>query len=88
MNEPLVSIALCTYNGSKYLMEQLNSLSGQTYKNLEIVIVDDGSSDGTIELLRQYTIDSYLNIKIYLNHENLGYIKNFEKAISLCNGNI
>lgn len=86
MNAPLVSIALCTYNGSKYLKEQLDTLGGQTYKNLEIVIVDDGSSDGTIELLRQYASDSYLNIKIYINEENLGYIKNFEKAISLCNG--
>lgn len=86
MNTPLVSIALCTYNGSQYLTEQLNTLSGQTYKNLEIIVVDDGSSDGTIELLRQYANASYLNFKIYSNEENLGYIKNFEKAIGLCNG--
>jgi glycosyltransferase involved in cell wall biosynthesis len=86
MSLPLVSIALCTYNGSKYLKEQLDTLGSQTYKNLEIVIVDDGSNDGTIELLRQYALDSYLNIKIYLNDENLGYIKNFERAISLCSG--
>jgi glycosyltransferase involved in cell wall biosynthesis len=86
MIPPLVSIALCTYNGSKYLKEQLDTLSGQTYKNLEIVIIDDGSSDGTIELLRQYARNSSLNTKIYINEENLGYIRNFEKAISLCNG--
>ncbi|HWZ17011.1 MAG TPA: glycosyltransferase family 2 protein [Mucilaginibacter sp.] len=86
MNQPLVSIALCTYNGSEYLKEQLDTLDGQTYKNLELVIVDDGSSDGTIELLRQFAQNSSLNIKIYINDENLGYIKNFEKAISLCNG--
>lgn len=81
----LVSIALCTYNGQKFLAEQLDTLVHQTYGNLEIIAVDDCSSDQTIEILEKYA-SSYPFIKIYQNKENLGYIKNFEKAISLCNG--
>lgn len=87
MNPPLVSIALCTYNGSAYLKEQLDSLAGQTYTNLEIVIVDDGSTDDTITILKQYIAGfAQLNIKLYCNTENLGYLRNFEYAIGLCTG--
>lgn len=82
---PLVSIAMCTYNGAKYLEEQLNSLSAQSYSNLEIIIVDDGSTDDTVEILRRYqTLDPRINL--YFNETNLGFINNFSKAISLCTG--
>ncbi len=85
MKQPLVSIALCTYNGEKYLAEQLNSLVNQTYRNLEIVVVDDCSKDGTIAILKEYGL-KHPNIKIYQNEYNLGYAKNFEKSILLCTG--
>ncbi len=85
MNDPLVSIALCTYNGEKYLIEQLETLVMQTYPNLEIIAVDDGSKDTTVAILKQYEA-KYPNFKVYQNDKNLGYIKNFEKAISLCTG--
>ncbi|MDR7130092.1 glycosyltransferase involved in cell wall biosynthesis [Algoriphagus sp. 4150] len=85
---PLVSIALCTYNGSKYLAVQLESVLNQTYLNLEIVIVDDRSTDSTYELLISYQ-SKYPNIiRLYRNERNLGFIKNFEKAISLCHGSL
>lgn len=84
-NLPLISIALCTYNGEKNLRQQLDSLIHQTYQNLEIVIVDDKSSDSTLEILEEYAkLES--RIRIEINKENLGYTKNFEKAISLCKG--
>lgn len=55
-NEFLVSIVLCTYNGEKYLEEQLNSIINQTYKNLEIIISDDCSTDNTISILENINI--------------------------------
>lgn len=82
---PLVSIVLCTYNGEKYLEEQLASLLTQTYRNLEIIIVDDNSTDGTKDLLIWFA-EQNDNIKLFSNEHNLGYNKNFEKAISLSNG--
>lgn len=82
---PLVSIAVCTFNGEKYLREQLDSLVYQDYSNLEIVVIDDGSSDGTWNILRDYS-DRFSFIKIYQNELNLGYIRNFERAISKCSG--
>jgi glycosyltransferase involved in cell wall biosynthesis len=84
MNTPLVSIALCTYNGEKYLEEQLLSLVSQSYANIEIIAVDDCSSDRTYSILKKY--EEKYKIKIYQNEKNLGFVKNFEKAIGLCNG--
>ncbi|MCE7064776.1 glycosyltransferase [Dyadobacter sp. CY326] len=82
---PLMSIALCTYNGQRYLKEQLNSVINQTYKNIEIVIVDDCSSDLTHDIIRDYA-ETHASVKVYVNPERLGYNKNFEKALKLCTG--
>jgi len=84
-DKPLVSIALCTYNGARYLTQQLETLIGQTYPNIEIIAVDDVSSDDTISILEQFALQ-HPNFGIHRNVQNLGYIKNFEKAISLCKG--
>ncbi len=86
-NAPLVSIAMCTYNGVVYLQEQLDSLVEQTYPNLEIVIVDDGSRDESIAIINKYT-NRYKNIRLIINDTNLGYSRNFEKAIGLCKGDL
>ncbi|MBX9852136.1 MAG: glycosyltransferase family 2 protein [Cytophagaceae bacterium] len=81
---PLVSIALCTYNGAPFLEAQLDSIFSQTYTNIEVIAVDDVSSDRTVEILKNYS--TRYNLKVFINEKNLGYIKNFERAISLCNG--
>jgi len=84
-NKALVSIAMCTYNGQKFIEEQIDSILGQTHTNFELIITDDGSSDKTIEIIQNYLLrDS--RIKLYQNEHNLGFVKNFEKAISLCTG--
>lgn len=80
-----VSIAICTYNGEKYLQEQLDSLLNQTYNNLEIIITDDRSTDRTMEILSSYTVRDK-RVKVFQNETNIGYVKNFSKAISLCSG--
>lgn len=85
MDSPLISIALCTYNGEKYLLEQLDSIIGQTHKNIEIIAVDDCSSDDTLVILQKYAL-KHSQIKVFCNSENKGYSKNFEYAISLCKG--
>ena len=50
----MISIALATYNGEKYLREQLDSIFSQTYKDIEVVACDDGSSDGTVSILKDF----------------------------------
>jgi len=80
----MISLALPTYNGERYLEAQLDSIYAQTLVPDEIVVVDDCSTDGTIGILERYR-DKY-GLKYYINQRNLGYNRNFEKAISLCNG--
>lgn len=82
---PLVSIALCTYNGKEFLAAQLDSLLLQDYGNIEIVAVDDCSADGTWDILREYAANDH-RLKTHRNKHNLGHSLNFERAISLCTG--
>src|SRR5215468_9284257 len=83
---PLVSIALCTYNGEKFLQKQLDSLLEQTYPNIEIIAVDDASTDNTWRILMNSAKRYSNKLKLYKNEKNLGYSLNFERAIKLCRG--
>lgn len=81
-----LSIALCTYNGSRFLREQLQSLANQTLSPFEVIVSDDCSTDKSLEIIN---IFSYvLNIKVLTNQLSLKVIKNFENAISHCSGDI
>ena len=80
----LVSVAMATYNGERYLKEQLDSIYAQTYKNIEVIVTDDCSSDKTVKILEQYAESHGLRYSV--NETNLGFVKNFERAISLCKG--
>ena len=82
---PVISIVMATYNGGLYLEQQMESIVVQTYPNIEIIIVDDCSTDNTIEILQMFQ-QKYSNIKLFNNAANLGYIKNFEKGCSLASG--
>jgi glycosyltransferase involved in cell wall biosynthesis len=82
---PLISVVLATYNGEKYLKEQIDSILEQTYTNIELIIVDDRSTDGTQAILKEYAGRSE-NIRVYFNDENLGLIRNFEKAVRYAKG--
>lgn len=84
-NNSLVSIALCTYNGARFLADQLDTLVNQTYSNIEVVVVDDCSTDDTYAILMSYS-EKYSNFYVYKNLHNLGFAKNFEKAFGYCNG--
>lgn len=82
---PLVSIVMATYNGSKYLARQIESVVAQSYPNIEIIVIDDRSIDNTLEILNQFK-QLYSYIKIVKNDTNLGYIKNFQKGCTLATG--
>lgn len=85
MQNNLVSIALATYNGAKYLNQQLDSILNQTYTNIEIIIVDDASNDGTTQIIESYQ-QTHKNIRFHQNDKNLGLLRTFEKAINLSTG--
>ncbi|MDN3657697.1 glycosyltransferase family 2 protein [Ferruginibacter paludis] len=84
---PLVSIVMATYNGNKYLAQQMESIVAQSYPNIEVIIVDDRSTDDTVEILQRFQ-QQYSFLKIIRNEVNLGYIKNFEKGCLLANGEL
>ncbi len=85
LNLPLVSVVIATYNGERFIREQLDSVLLQSYPNLEIIIVDDCSSDNTRTILDDYA-EKYPQIKLFKNESNLGYQKNFEKGFLLATG--
>lgn len=85
MNNCLVSVVMCTYNGSRFVAEQIESICNQTYKNLQLIIVDDASTDNSCEILKQYA-DKDQRILFYKNENNLGFNLNFNKACKLATG--
>lgn len=84
MERPLVSIVLCTYNGVKYLVGQIDSILRQAYKPIELIISDDASTDGTVELLKQFE-DNPLT-RIFYQEKNIGLTRNFEFAARQATG--
>ena len=82
------SVALCSFNGEAYILQQLESIVNQTKEIDEIVICDDGSEDNTIPIIEEFSKNTKVRILLYKNVETLGYIRNFEKAITLCSGDI
>ena len=74
--EPKVDILVATYNGEKYIKEQIESILNQTYQNIQIIISDDCSKDRTREILKEYEKNE--KIKVFYQEKNLGYVKNFE----------
>jgi glycosyltransferase involved in cell wall biosynthesis len=88
MDKLRLSIAMCTYNGAQYLQEQLDSIAAQSRLPDELVVCDDRSSDSTTEIVKSFMSKVSFPVRIHINEENIRIIKNFEKAISLCTGDI
>lgn len=76
---PDISVVMATYNGEKYLKQQLDSILQQTIAPKEIIIVDDGSTDHTVAIIKTYAHDD--RIRLLINEKNIGYIKSFEKGM-------
>ena len=83
-----ISVVMTVYNGEKYLLEQMDSILNQSYLPNEIIISDDCSNDRTMNLLEKYNNNKNIEIKIYKNEKNLGFTKNFEKAIFKSTGDL
>lgn len=83
-----ISVALCTYNGERYLAAQLESILDQTRKADEIVVADDVSSDGTLSIVERYAQQQGSAIRLVRNAENLLSTANFAQAIGLCTGDV
>ena len=83
--DKFVSVIIATYNGEKFLQEQLISVAEQTYPHIEIIIVDDNSTDKTPAILTAFACQ-HKNIQLNFNEQNLGYIKAFEKGCTLASG--
>jgi glycosyltransferase involved in cell wall biosynthesis len=81
-----ISVALCTYNGQKHLVEQLNSIINQTKKVDEIIICDDLSTDDTIKIIENFISKNPQLIHLHINEVNLRSNKNFEQALQLTTG--
>lgn len=77
----MVTIIMATYNGEKFVGEQIDSILSSTYKEFELHIYDDGSKDSTRDILRQYEKLSPDKIKVFHNENNLGVILNFLQAV-------
>ena len=83
--EPLVSVLMTSYNREKYIARAIESVLASTYENIELIIVDDGSTDTTVQMIKNFTIrDS--RIRFYINEKNLGDYPNRNRAASYAKG--
>ncbi len=75
---------MATYNGEKFILEQLESFAKQTVLPNEVVITDDCSTDNTLSVINLFKETAPFKIRVYSNEKNLGYTQNFNKALQLC----
>ena len=85
---PRLSVALCTYNGEQFLQEQLDSYLLQTRQPDEVMVRDDGSTDGTVAILKQFVETAPFPVRILPGGDNLGYARNFERVVAACSGDL
>jgi len=83
-----ISVALCTYNGARYLPAQLASIAAETRLPDEVVVCDDGSQDETGAIIRAFAAAAPFPVRFTENPVNLGTAANFAQAIGLCRGEI
>jgi glycosyltransferase involved in cell wall biosynthesis len=88
MKGPGISVAMCTYNGARFLAAQLGSLAAQSRLPDELVVCDDGSADESAEIVKDFARHAPFPVHLEINEEKLGATKNFEKAIGLCRGDV
>ncbi|NOR69046.1 MAG: glycosyltransferase [Methylomarinum sp.] len=83
-NPPLISVITIVYNGVKYIEQTINSVIGQSYNNVEYIIIDGGSTDGTLDIIKKYE----KQIDYWVSESDKGISDAFNKGISLCTGEI
>jgi glycosyltransferase involved in cell wall biosynthesis len=85
--QPTVSVVMCTYNGARFLAEQIDSVLQQTYPIYELLVFDDGSTDSTLEILEFYEY-RYPVVRVHRNPKRLGFNGNFEQALRAATGDV
>lgn len=86
MNKPLISVLISTYNNEKFLKNSIESIINQTYRNFELLIIDDGSNDNTKKILKKYRkLDK--RVKIFINKKNIGLTNSLIKISKKVKGN-
>lgn len=85
---PRISVAMATYNGERYIREQLESIAHQKLQPLELVVTDDGSTDVTLQITADFARSAPFPVRVFRNETRLGYADNFLKAASLCRGDL
>lgn len=88
MSRLTISIAMCTYNGEKFLKEQLESIASQSRLPDELIVCDDYSSDRSSRIVERFSASVPFPVRVFKNLANMGSTKNFEQAITLCDGDI
>lgn len=89
MNNPLVSIAVITYNSARTIIETLESVNNQTYQNIELIISDDCSTDGTIAICQNwlsYNSNRFVRVEFVSANKNTGVSANYNRAEAACQG--
>lgn len=81
-----LSVAICTYNGARFLDEQLQSIAAQTRPPDELVVCDDCSTDDTAQIVETFAAAAPFPVSLYVNEQNIGSTQNFAQAIDLCTG--
>ena len=88
VSAPRISVAMCTFNGARYLEEQLESIASQSQLPTELVVCDDGSTDDTVSILKRFQACAPFAVKVILNSQRLGSTRNFDQAIGLARGDL
>ena len=84
----MLSVAICTYNGARFIHEQITSVLGQTMPVDEIVLCDDCSTDDTLHVVENMKKNANVTFRVFRNEKNIGFRKNFFNAIELCKGDL
>jgi glycosyltransferase involved in cell wall biosynthesis len=86
MSEPLVSICIPSFNAAGFIRESILSVFDQDYKNIELIIIDDASSDETASIVAELISDAHIPVVFDVNSSNLGLAGNWNKTLELASG--
>lgn len=87
-DRPTAGVAMCVYNGARFLQQQLDSIAAQSELPRRVAVVDDGSTDGSWDLLQRWERSAPFEVVLRRNETNLGVVRNFERAIGLIDQDI
>ena len=85
MTENKVSVLIPMYNGDQYIVAAIESVLRQSYSNIELIIVDDGSTDNSVNIMQQY-LSADTRIQLIQNENNLGLVGNWNRCVELATG--